>query len=171
MRAVRKAARVPPPRRFKGVLDAALFDSFQLYVRALAASGRMRWEDWGRRHVRNDDPFAGLVHRELTPRVQAALRRAVKPSYSFLACYGEEGTLPAHRDREQCRYTFDLCLENGPARPWPLYVAGRAYPMKANEGLLYHGCELTHSRRGRPSAAVHIALFHFVDADFEGELS
>ena len=69
-----------------------------------------------------------------------------------------------------CRYTLDLCLEQGRRRPWPLYVDGRAYALRPNEGLLYLGCDQTHYRRGKPPGPVHVALFHFVDSDFEGDL-
>ena len=154
------------------VLEPELLAALQLYVRAQLASGGLRWEDWGQRHVRNDDPIVGLVHRALVPAVEALLQRAVKPSYSFLACYGEGGGVPPHLDREQCRYTLDLCLEDaGGGGPWPLWVEGRPIAFTTNQALLYFGCEQTHHREPKPAGkTAHLAFLHYVDADFAGSL-
>lgn len=160
------------PRRLPGLLEPALFASLQLYVRALARTEALVWEEWGQRRIRHNDPLAALIHRDLAPRVEALVERPIKPSYSFLACYGEGGHVPAHRDRAQCRYTLDLCVEDGGfGEPWPLFVEDRAYVFGPNEALLYLGCDQTHYRQARPAGSpASLVFFHFVDADFTGPL-
>jgi hypothetical protein len=166
--AVPKAA-VPGPRLLTDVLPAPLFESFRFYVDQLQRTGALRWEEWGRRHVRHNDPFAVLVHQALRPRLEETVGRPVKPSYSFVACYADGGRVPAHVDRAQCRYTLDLCLEGD--GEWPLFVAGRPYALRPNQALVYRGCELEHHRETKPAGArAHLVFFHFVDPDFDGPL-
>lgn len=163
-------AATPRPRVVRRVLPPPLFESFRLYVQALERAGALRYEAWGRRRIRHNDPFAALLHREVRPRVEEVVGHPVKPSYSFLACYGKGGRVPAHTDRPQCRYTLDLCLETG-GTPWPLYVDGEPYLVAPNEAIVYRGCELTHFRETKPARTrARLAFFHFVDPDFDGPL-
>jgi hypothetical protein len=167
------ARSVPPsPRLLRQLLDPAVLASLQLHVRRLRDGGGMRWEEWGQRHVRHNDPALAPLHQALTARVQAEVGLRLQPSYSFLACYGEGGRVPPHRDRAQCQVTLDLCLEDGGfGEPWPLFVEDRAYVFGANEALLYHGCAQIHHRLEKPAGTVaHLAFFHFVEADFSGPL-
>jgi hypothetical protein len=161
---------VPEPSILHGVLPPPLFSAFQLYVRELARTEALSWEEWGRRHVRHNDPIAVLLHEKLVEQVEQVVGRKVKPSYVFLACYADGGRVPPHRDRAQCQYTLDLCVaHDGPA--WPLHVEGTPYVIAANDALVYRGCELTHHRDVKPAATLaHLAFFHFVDASFEGPL-
>jgi hypothetical protein len=161
---------VPEPRILRSVLPAPLFTAFQFYVRALARTESLSWEDWGRRHIRHNDPFAVLLHEKMTPRVEEVVGTKVKPSYAFLACYAEGGRVPPHRDRAQCRYTLDLCVAHeGP--DWPLHVEGTPYVIGANDALVYRGTEQTHHREEKPPLTLaHLAFFHFVDVGFEGPL-
>jgi hypothetical protein len=160
------------PRLLRDVLEPPRLASLQRHVRALLDEGGLRWEEWGRRHVRHNDPLIRTVHATLTPRVEAAVGRSLKPSYSFLACYGEGGRVPAHRDRAQCRYTLDLCLEEGGyGEPWPLFVDDQAYLFRTNEALLYLGCDQVHHRLEKPpDTTARLVFFHFVDADDTGPL-
>jgi hypothetical protein len=163
---------LPAPRRLQGVLEPSLFASFQLYLRALARTEALVFEEWGQRRIRHNDPVAALIHHTLTPLVAGAVAREVKPSYSFLACYAEGSRVPAHRDRAQCRYTLDLCVDDGGyAEPWPLFIEDRAYAFGPNEAVVYLGCDQTHYRQVRPAGSpAHLAFFHFVDVDFAGSL-
>ena len=160
------------PRRLHRVLEPALLADLQRHARSLLDAGALRWEEWGRRHVRHNDPRLRQVHAALTPDVEAIMGGALTPSYSFLACYAEGGRVPAHRDRAQCRYTLDLCLEDGGyGEPWPLFVEDRAYVLGANEALLYQGCDQVHHRLEKPPGTIaHLVFFHFVDAGFTGPL-
>ncbi|MEO7919817.1 MAG: hypothetical protein ABIT01_10170 [Thermoanaerobaculia bacterium] len=168
----RRGERLPVDTHiFREVLDRALLESLQLYVRELTRSSLMRWEEWAQRLVRHNDPFVVLLHERVTPRVAEALGHPVKRSYCFLAAYGERATLPRHRDRPQCKYTLDLCIEDRGAGAWPLQIDGRQIALSPNEALLYPGCELEHHRDEKPEGKIsHLAFFHFVDVDFEGPL-
>src|SRR3954469_12809577 len=147
----------PAPRVLAPLLDRALFSSLQVYVRGLLREEVLRYEDWGRRHIRHNDPFGVLLHHQLTPRVSAEVGRALKPSYCFLACYGDEGQVPPHTDREQCQYTLDLCVES--RGEWPLFVDGRPWTFGENEALLYAGTEQEHHRDRKPAGAIANLLF------------
>jgi len=155
----------------RGVLDPPLFESFRLYTRALLDSGGMRWEEWGQRWIRHNDPLAQLLHEKVTPLVEAALRHPVRRSYVFMACYADGGFVPRHVDRAQCEYTLDLCLEDSGETPWPLIVDGERRVVRPNEGLLYRGCVQEHHREPKPVGKVsHLVFFHLVDVDFDGPL-
>lgn len=157
-------------RILRDVLAPELFQAFQLYVRTLEKTGALRWEDWGRRLTRHNDPFAVLIHEKLVPVVSDLVGRPVKKSYVFLACYGDGGVVPDHIDREQCKYTLDLSVEDR-GDPWPLVVDGRPYVFGENEGLFYFGIEQPHHRDVKPGGKVaNLAFFHFVDDDFPGDL-
>ncbi len=161
---------IPGPQLLREVLPPALFSAFQFYLRQLSLTDAMSWEQWGHRRVRHNDPIARLLYDALTRPVEGVVGRVVKPSYVFLACYEEGGRVPPHRDREQCRYTLDLCVtQEGPA--WPLHVEGAPYFLAPNEALVYRGSELTHHREEKPSGTLaHLAFFHFVDVEYEGPL-
>ena len=160
------------PRLLKGVLSPSLFEAFRFYVRQLAATSSLQYEEWGRRWTRHNDPFAVLLHQELTPLVSSEVGSQVKKSYAFLACYVDGGRVPRHYDREQCRYTLDLCVESSGDTPWPLFIAGKPYAFAENDALLYLGVKLPHWRRVKPPGVVaHLVFFHFVDADFDGPLN
>jgi hypothetical protein len=168
----RAAARKPGMRLFKKVLPAELFESFRFYVRERARTPYMEWEARSRRLVRHNDPFAALIHETLTPLVQRHVGRPIKKSYVYLASYQEGGVLRAHTDREQCKYTLDLCIEDGGVdEPWPLYVDDREVLLQPNQGLFYLGCEQVHYRNVKPPGKIaNLAFFHFVDAGFRGSL-
>ena len=158
------------PRLVRKVLPRPLFEAFRFYVRQLVATSQLTYEEWGKRWIRHDDPFAVLLHERLTPFVSRKVGRPVKKSYVFLACYGDRGGVPRHLDREQCRYTLDLCVEAS-GEPWPLLIQGTPYTPRENEAILYLGTKLAHWRRAKPPGVVaHLAFFHFVDADFDGPL-
>lgn len=157
---------------FREILPPALHESLRLYVRALRDGDCLTWEDWGKRWIRHDDPLFVLVHRTLTPLVSATVGREVKPSYVFLAVYGEGGAVPRHRDREQCRYTLDVCLEDeGGEAPWPLLIEGEPVHLRSNDAVLYFGIDQDHWREPKPAAKNSIlAFFHFVDGEYAGTL-
>lgn len=160
----------PRPTFFENVLPAAQFESLRLYARALAESPYVTYEAWASRLVRHDDPYLALLHPALVPLVEPAAGEPVKPSYVFFASYLDGALLPPHTDREQCRHTFDLCLEDT-GEAWPLVVGGEEYVLRENEGLLYRGCDLEHSRGPKPAGKVaRLAFYHFVARDFAGPL-
>lgn len=157
--------------RLGDVLEPRLFESFRFYVRQIASSALTISEAWGRR-ISHNDPYAVLIHRQLEELVSRAVGRRVKASYAFVASYQDGAEVPRHRDREQCRYTLDLCLEDrGGDADWPLWIEGTPWVLRENEAILYRGTEQIHWRDRKPDGKVaNLVFFHFVDEDFAGDL-
>jgi hypothetical protein len=101
----------------------------------------------------------------------------VKPSYAFLAMYGDKSLVPGHIDRQQCKFTIDLCISQ--SNPWPLMVGksiddrkGQPYILKDGEALAYSGTDQWHYRKkNRKNQWNNLAFFHFVPIDYTGPLS
>ncbi len=175
-------------RILRDVLPPDLLRAFQIYVREIAQTPLMIREEWAGRVARHNDPFAVEIHRRLTPLVEEHLKRPVKRSYAYLASYQDGARVTKHVDREQCRYTLDLCIEDSggraspergsnrggaprPLPPWPLYVEGRPAHLRSGDAVLYFGCEQPHYRFRKPAGKVaNLVFLHFVDPDFEGDL-
>ena len=169
----RPTVRTQEPRIkvFHKVLPPALFESFRFYVQERARTDYMEWDQRTRRVTRHNDPFAMLIHDTLTGLVQKHVGRPVKKSYVYMVSYQDGGVLPAHRDRAQCKYTLDLCVEDAGGGPWPLYVDDREVILKPNQAVFYLGCDQLHYRKVKPAGKVSsLAFFHFVDVDFKGSL-
>lgn len=62
------------------------------------------------------------IHNQLADFVSEQFKEQVKPSYSFLSMYDNNGICPLHIDREQCLYTVDYLICQDDPTPWPIYV-------------------------------------------------
>lgn len=154
------------------VLGTDLLEALQFYMRERARTPYMTVDTQSHRLARHNDPLAVLLHGQLTPSVQEELGVPIKPSYSFMASYLDGAVLKPHTDREQCKYTLDLCVEDsGGGGPWPLYVSDQEVLLESGDAVLYLGCEQAHYRNRKPDGKVaNLIFFHFVDADFAGDL-
>src|ERR1700690_3496074 len=130
-----------------------------------------------RRYVAHNDPVAGFFHHQLAAAVTAFAGERVKPSYVYLASYQPGAILKKHTDREQCEFSFTLCLHFSPeprnATPWPLHLhqkSGMVNVFQAiGDALLYRGRELQHSRDALPEGHTSTSIFfHYVREDFTG---
>lgn len=92
----------------------------------------------------NDVPFFTAIHKQLVELATEIFCEPVKPSYSFLSMYQNNGTCPLHIDRPQCRYTIDYLIRQSEAEAWPIRIAN---PMSDNERL-----SLEESGIGRPES-------------------
>ena len=77
--------------------------------------------DFSRRYGHNIDIFHHL-HNQLTDFASEQFGEKVKPSYSFLSLYDNNGICPLHIDRDQCRYTIDYLIQQDRPEPWPIYI-------------------------------------------------
>lgn len=112
----------------------------------------------------------------MVPRLELLLGRKIKPSYNFASCYDEgKGKCPRHTDRPQCKYTVDLCVSQ--RKPWEFNAVGedgaeRSFFMEPGDAILLSG---THHEHWRPDLQADnfcdLVFFHFVDHDYEGDLS
>jgi hypothetical protein len=119
---------------------------------------------------RHNDPFFVGIHEMITDRVSDWLGVKVKPSYVFTSMYAEGmGICPKHTDRDQCEYTFDICINQ--KEPWPINIASEDYVLEEGDAILYSGTNHVHYRnRIQPHNYCDLVFFHFVNAEFSGKL-
>jgi len=67
-------------------------------------------------------PFFVNIHRQLIDLAIELFGELVKPSYSFLSMYQDNGICPLHIDRPQCRYTIDYLIRQTQPEPWPILI-------------------------------------------------
>lgn len=121
------------------------------------------------RHTRHNDPIMQRLHKLLEPSLSGMLRQKVKPSYSLISMYREEGICYKHTDRPQCKYTIDLCVSQ--KQPWTLYIDGVAYILQENEAVIYNGIRSPHFRNKiQPGNHCFMVFFHYVDESYTGSL-
>lgn len=153
------------------------------YFWALAGEGFMALDEarGSRRYVAHSHPVADFWHDQLNRRVSELVGHATKPSYSFVSLYLEGGELKWHNDRSPCEYTITLLLDYAPLddagrSPWALQVKGRDGTVhrlyqRIGDALIFKGRELLHSRDALPVGhRSGSLLFHFVDAEYDGEM-
>ena len=67
-------------------------------------------------------PFFVKIHHQLVDFASKTFGEKVKPSYSFLSMYQDNGICPLHIDRPQCRYTIDYLIRQDQRKPWPIHI-------------------------------------------------
>jgi hypothetical protein len=132
-----------------------------------------------RRYAAHNDGVARFFHHQIANTVSAIVGEAIKPSYVYLASYLSGADLKKHTDREQCEFSVTLCLDFSPepelATSWPIRVdtpeGAVAVYQALGDGLVYRGTKVPHYRdvlaEGHTSTSI---FFHYVPADFSGEL-
>lgn len=129
----------------------------------------------------NNQPLLKMIHNSLAFRKLAdlAFDEPLQSSYVFTSLYGPSGVVPLHTDRPQCYRTIDLQIDSDGS--WPIYVNDKAYVLKAGEALCYSGTGDKHYRKPMsedsknysdegPATFMNLAFFHFVPADWMGDL-
>lgn len=153
------------------------------YFQALTAEGFLPClNDRGtHRYVAHNHTVARYWHDQLNRRVSQLARQPTKPSYCFASVYAAGGGLSWHNDRTPCEYTIALLLFYTPLRadnrsPWALKLKARdgtvhSVHQRVGDALMFKGRELMHSRDVLPDGHRSVSLmFHFVDADYAGEM-
>jgi hypothetical protein len=74
-----------------------------------------------RRYAHNVPSFVN-IHRQLTEFASEQCGEKLKPSYSFLSMYDDNGICPLHIDRPQCYRTIDYLIQQEQAEPWPICI-------------------------------------------------
>lgn len=168
----------------ENLLPAEYVHEMGRYFQALAVQGFLsRHDDRGTyRHIAHDHPVARFWHDQLNERVSRLAGRRTKPSYSYVSLYIAGCVLALHTDRDPCEYTITLLLDYTPLdadgrSPWALTLRGRDGVMhslhqRVGDALIFKGRELMHCRdvlpEGHRSASL---MFHFVDEDYDGEMT
>jgi hypothetical protein len=78
-------------------------------------------KDFVRRYAHNV-PYFVNIHRQLTDFASEQFGEPLKPSYSFLSMYDDNGICPLHIDRPQCYRTIDYLIQQDQAEPWPIRI-------------------------------------------------
>jgi hypothetical protein len=132
-----------------------------------------------RRYAAHDESVARFFHHQIAKAISAVVGEAIKPSYVYLASYLSGAELKKHIDRQQCEFSVTLCLDFSPepqlATSWPICLdtpEGTVTVHQAlGDGLVYRGTKVPHYRgvlaEGHTSTSI---FFHYVPADFSGEL-
>lgn len=94
-------------------------------------------------------PFFVNIHRQLTEFASETFGEPVKPSYSFLSMYQDNGICPLHIDRPQCRYTIDYLVRQDQPEPWPIHIGDHMTDEQR--------AELDESGQGHPTTIEEIA--------------
>jgi hypothetical protein len=132
-----------------------------------------------RRFAAHDEGVARFFHHQIANAVSAVVGEAIKPSYVYVASYLSGAELKKHVDRQQCEFSVTLCLDFSPepqlATSWPIHLdtpeGTVTVYQKLGDGLVYRGTKVPHYRHvlaeGNTSTSI---FFHYVPADFSGEL-
>lgn len=165
------------------LLPPSAISALATYFRNLGDQGYLeRRESRGvRRLIAHNHPVAQFWHHQLNQRISALAGRPTKPSYSFVSSYLQGSDLFWHTDRPPCEYTITLLIDYAPLSPdgrsgWPLLIRRRddqiaSVRQRIGDALLFKGRELPHSRDHLPQGHQSLSLlFHYVNADYAGEL-
>ncbi len=131
------------------------------------------WDEKFNRHSYHNPAVIQKYHTLLEPLMSEYFGRPVKKSYCYIGFYGSSGICKKHTDRIQCQFTYDFCVSQD--IPLPIYVEDNEITHKfvpeENSAIIYQGTEHPHWRDDR-SQGDHCTMifFHFVPADFSGDL-
>lgn len=67
-------------------------------------------------------PFFVRIHQQLADLASEIFGEPLKPSYSFLSMYQDNGLCPLHIDRPQCYRTIDYLIRQTQPKPWPILI-------------------------------------------------
>jgi hypothetical protein len=152
------------------------------YYRCLVRRGAFRLGDGQSplRYTAHNEQVARFFHHQLQQAVSDLAGEPVKPSYVYFVSYQGGAELPRHSDRPQCEFSITLLLDHAPEpelhSSWPihLHLADGAVTVfqGIGDGLLYRGRRIPHHRSRLHSGATSSSLlFHYVRADFAGDLA
>ena len=87
------------PRLFKGFFRNDGASNIRAHV--LKKEFVTTWDNQFNREFVHNPPFLVNIHIQLVEIANLIFGESVKPSYSFLSLYGENGICPEHTDRSQ----------------------------------------------------------------------
>jgi hypothetical protein len=140
------------------------------YVLDREAAGTMASDpEWPGTPVAYGDVVMEHMLERLRPAAEAASRRRLFPTYSYMRLYKTGNALRPHRDRPACEISLSVNLGQEPADAWPLWLSGSAGPRAAElqpgDAVLYRGMELEHWREPYRGVRAAQVFLHYVDQD------
>ncbi len=164
----------------RGLIPAFQMGALRAYLRKLWQEGFFQFEAPGKlsRGILHNEPVFRFFQHQIYHSLIHLLGLTVRPSYNCLAVYPAGVALPRHLDREQCIWNMsvviDMQKELKTADTWPIYLETsrgiQAVHLNIGDALLYSGTQIPHWRE-TSAQRIMVALFHFVDLDFEGSLN
>ena len=122
------------------------------------------YESFGRWVVHDDALFTAIQH-GIAKYVSYAVGEDVVPSYNFLSMYGENGTMEAHVDHPEAKYTVNHIVDTN--TEWPLYVGNvmRRWPGRSGITARTTFTTYTHSIKNRKTTLLFSgsAQWHYRD--------
>lgn len=115
------------------------------------------------------EPRFEVALRQLLPKIEARVGRALFQTYSFARYYDNGQVLAAHKDRAACEISVSICLGHE-GKPWPLWLLDKAgtpnsVELNPGDGLIYKGSELMHWRQKNVYGPTWQLFLHYVDQD------
>lgn len=168
------------PLQVQNVLSDDLLKVLQAECDYFRRTNQGEWDlkTFNRLCLHNPITLKAIHHAVILPLAEKALGRKLMPSYCFLSMYKEDGRCPPHFDRPQCRYTVDLCVNQ--KRYWDFFAntengaETKEFRLGVNDAAILSGTRHFHWREDMQAELMNfcdMAFFHFVDADFIGDLS
>lgn len=149
--------------------------------------GKFHWDaDTFIRYGIHNEPVFVEIHHFILEKMEEWVGLSLVPSYCYASFYGDSGKCPPHVDRGQCEFTLDYCISQ--SMVWPIYVNhtqdvetvdpveltynAQSYELRENEALVFRGTKDWHYRKHPlpEGEFCNMLFFHFVNADYEGEL-
>lgn len=129
-----------------------------------------KWDaGFGRRTVMHwDEPLLQIYNNFLITTAREVFNnQTMIPTYSqYIEYSGKGANLFHHVDNNACTYTIDVLIHN--KTPWTLWVEGKEFDLKENQGVAYMGNDHEHWREeftDPDNNIVGMALFHFAEPD------
>lgn len=118
-------------------------------------------------------PDMEMLLNTLQPRVEAELKRSMKPSHAFSRIYFNGGKLNSHVDREGLDYTMTITLRSNVDQLWPLVFktldnTTLSIPIKEGDGVILQATQMSHWRETlicRPDQFVIQLFLHWSSLD------
>jgi hypothetical protein len=94
----------------------------------------------------------------------------LKPSFTILSMYHDEGNMYYHYDRDMCRYMINISVYSN--CEWGLIVNDNVYNLNNNEAIFMSGTFHKHGREGTLDKGdlVYNAFIYYVEKDYDGDL-
>ena len=160
------------PTVIRNFYSTDLLKLLQLQCEQLRKSSQCEYDGtiFFRKQVHNHPMFKALHGFIDSDFLFSVFGEEVKKTYVYVSMYDEgKGICPGHKDRPQCKYTIDLCINQ--KEPWAINVDGEDYFLNPGDALLYSGTDHWHYREKiQENNFCDLAFFHFVPINFEGEL-
>ncbi len=86
------------------------------------------------------------LHERVWPRIEAAVKEPLLPTYAYARLYSNGDVLKKHTDRPACEVSVTIQLGRSHHYSWPIYMGGQRFDIGEGDGVIYPGCDVEHWR-------------------------